>query len=108
MLRLQPYNPWPTWIAIVLTAGAFVAIALIGRETQHHSAWILAVEGLIAAFIGFVPPLKWIEWFGLNTFVTTAGFHQGGVNFIHPLAIAWLVIAARTGMRQARWLQSRG
>ena len=99
-LRLQPINVWPSWIALVLTAVAFLAVALAGRQRLRHPPGALIAEGLIAAVLGLVPPIQWIQWLGVNAFVTTAGFHQSAVSFIQPLALAWLVIVTATGWRQ--------
>ena len=98
--RLQPFNVWPTWVALVLTGAAFVGVALVGRQRVRHHPGTLIAEGLIAAILGLVPSIQWIQWFGTNAFVTTAGFHQSAVSFIQPLAIAWLVIVMATGWRQ--------
>ena len=97
----RPYEPWPIWVALVPSAGALVAVALLGRE-RHHPPATLAMEGLLAAVLGLIPPIQWFRWFGVNAFVEAAGFHQSDVTFLQPLAIAWLVIVGVTAVRQVR------
>lgn len=50
---------WP-WLVLVAVAIAFVAVAVTARD-RRHPAWLLAIEGVIAGFIGLVMPL-WSLW----------------------------------------------
>lgn len=85
------------WFLIVVSGLAFVAVSLWGR-TNRHPPGLLAVEGLVAAVLGLVPPMVWVQWFGVGLFLGVAT----GNMFVHALALAWLGVVLATAIRQAR------
>lgn len=111
---------WP-WLVLLAVAIAFVAVAVTSRG-RRHPTWLLAVESVIAGFIGLVMPL-WSLWvpsgpFGwpprvlrplaerlISPTALEPGMVPGGQAmhwFVLVLALAWLVIVAHTAIRQRR------
>jgi len=90
---------WSSWAWLTLLAVAVVAVVHLGRRRRHPPA-TLAMEGLVAAVLGFVPPFQWVMWFGINRFTEAVGGTTVLTGFMQPLAIAWLGVAAATAAHQ--------
>ena len=99
------------WFAIVLIGVAFVVIALAAR--RHGPVRVTsAIEVGIAALLVFITPIfMWLEfsptqvWPGLAWLRGWIGAPAGNM-FMQGLAVAWLVIAARSlvvGGDQRSW-----
>lgn len=108
---------WPALMLAGLTV-AFMAMVLAGRRTRHP-AWLLVVEGVVAALLGLLLPL-WDLWSltgplawppeALEPLAKALrhpaagplGFGQATNWLVIVLALAWLVLVAETAFRQAR------
>lgn len=93
------------WLVMVASGFAFVALAT-WRRMERHPPSLLAVEGLVAALVGLIPPLAWVQWFGVGRLPDLLGVAHEFM-FIHALGISWLVVVVATAIRQARGAQLR-
>ncbi len=88
----------PYWLGLVALAAVFIVVAGAARS-ERNPAWLLGIEGFLAAVIALVPPLVWAEALGTGPFLDAMGGTTGAV-FSQVLAVAWLVTVVRTGRSQ--------
>lgn len=107
---------WP-WLALVVTAVVFVAVAS-GARRSRHPPWLLAGEAVLAALMGLIMP-AWSLWSPLDRLTFPVVLHPLVAALRHPfafdpaivrglywfillLSLAWLVTVATTALRQRR------
>jgi hypothetical protein len=88
----------PYWLGLVALAAVFIVVVGAARS-ERNPAWLLGIEGFLAAVIALVPPLVWAEALGTGPFLDAMGGTTGAV-FSQILAVAWLVTVVRTGRSQ--------
>jgi len=88
----------PYWLGLVALAAVFIVVVGAARS-ERNPAWLLGIEGFLAAVIALVPPLVWAEALGTGPFLDAMGGTTGAV-FSQVLAVAWLVTVVRTGRSQ--------
>jgi hypothetical protein len=88
----------PYWLGLVALAAVFIVVAGAARS-ERNPAWLLGIEGFLAAVIALVPPLVWAQALGTGPFLDAMGGTTGAV-FSQVLAVAWLVTVVRTGRSQ--------
>jgi len=103
--RLEIGESRSLWLLMLVLAAAFVAVSLADRQ-RPHSWSVLALEGVIAAIVGLIPPVQWIMWFDIST-VTELVAATTPTVIVPVLAIAWLVTVVMTFVRQVRSADSR-
>ncbi|MFP4513649.1 MAG: hypothetical protein ACLFRV_11950 [Acidimicrobiales bacterium] len=89
------------WASLVSLMLVFAAVTIVGRERETLPA-ILALEGVLAATLTFVPPFQWAVWFGVSTFTDATGGTLGLFGLMQPLAATWLVVVAATAIKTSR------
>lgn len=82
------------WFATVLIGIGFVFLAIVARSRGPVRV-MAAIEVVLASILVFVPPMQWGQWFEFNWFNEFVGVTTGNA-FVPGLAVAWLVIAARS------------
>jgi hypothetical protein len=95
--RVAPEDYRLAWALIALLSLAFVVAILTDRRRWHPWA-VLAVEGAVAAVVALVPPIDWVNWFGVGGAWVTA---MGG-GFAQALAMAWLGVVGLQAFHQLR------
>ncbi len=88
----------PYWLGLVALAAVFIVVAGAARS-ERNPAWLLGIEGFLAAVIALVPPLVWAQALGTGPFLDAMGGTTGAV-FSQVLAVFWLVTVVRTGRSQ--------
>ncbi len=94
------------WLLLVALAVVFLAVTFAGRD-QRHPAWVLAIEYVVAGLFAVVPPMLWYLVFGLGIVADAMGSTTGSA-YAQVLAVAWLVVAVRTGRRQRKRAKALG
>jgi hypothetical membrane protein len=84
----------PYWLGLVAVAVVFVVLVGAWRD-QRNPAWLLTIEGFLAAVIALVPPLVWAQALGTGPFLDAMGGTTGAV-YSQVLAVVWLVTVVRT------------
>ncbi len=99
MRRIDAEAQWVPWAQMAILGGLFIAVALFGRQRRHSLA-VLVAEAVVAAAL-VLPATAWFQLLGqpsLSDFIEWSTFNL----FSRALAIAWLVIAIATVVRQVR------
>jgi hypothetical protein len=88
----------PYWLGLVAVAVVFILVVGAARD-ERNPAWLLTIEGFLAAVIALVPPLVWAQALGQGLFLDAMGGTTGAV-YAQVLAVVWLVTVVRTARAQ--------
>ncbi len=96
--RLNVSDARLPWAYVCLISLAFVVVMQAGRHRIHPWA-LLPVEGIVAGFVAFTPPWRWLSWESSLGQPWTRAMTD---RFAQPLAVAWFGVVLLLALRQYR------